>query len=102
MSLVLSYPTSKQELFNKTQPKQGATLFSGLTQLSLPTSFSCTVSILEARRTNNRCAASLAARSGHVTLPANETKQEMGWGFLGRLLLFLIKVTGASGVAPSH
>ena len=77
------------------------TLLFRLTQPPFPTSFSCTVSILEARKTNIHFAASTAARSGHMTILAIETKGEVCWQLLKRLLLLQIKLTDASGATPS-
>lgn len=46
-------------------------------------------------------AASLVARRGHVTVPANETTEYVCWGFLERLQLSLIKVIASSSLSSS-
>lgn len=51
-------------------------------------------------RANIHGAASLAASNGHVTILANEMKEEVRWGTLGRPLLVLL-TAAASSPPPS-
>lgn len=71
-------------MLNKTRPRQKSSVATGWSSLLTP------------KHLNQ-----IWERRGHMTFLAIETKGEVCWQFLKRLLLFQIKLTDASGATPS-